>query len=90
MMKLIGARKRMNLPKSIVVIWSAIVLALFGNELSAQAADPQPGNNRRTFADWCRQKDDLSPETKHTVDVLLKEAGTNDSDRRHQTASILD
>jgi internalin A len=67
----------MKLSRWIVVIWSAIVLALSGNELSAKP-DPQLENSRRTFADWCRQKDDLSPETKHTVEVLLKEAGTND------------
>lgn len=79
----------MNLRKLIVVIWSAIVLALSGNELSARAAEPQLGNSKRTFADWCRQKADLSPETKHTVDVLLKEAGTNDCDAADRKLSSL-
>src|SRR4028119_1300642 len=79
----------MNFSKLIVVIGSAIALALSGNELSARAADPQQGNNRRTFADWCRQKADLSPETKHTVDVLLKEAGTNDCDAADRKLSSL-
>ena len=79
----------MNLRKLIVVIWSAIVVALFGNELSAQAADPQLGNSKRTFADWCRQKADLNPETKHTVDVLLGRAGTNDCDAADRKLSSL-
>ncbi|MEG3841753.1 leucine-rich repeat domain-containing protein, partial [Microcoleus sp. herbarium14] len=87
-MKLIVTQKHMNLPKLIVVIWSAIV-ALSGNELSAKAADPQLGNSRRTFGDWCRQKADLSPETKHTVDLLLKRAGTNDCDAADRKLSSL-
>jgi hypothetical protein len=69
----------MNLRKLIVVALSAIV-ALSGNAFYSEVARAQPGNNRRTFADWCRQKADLSPETKHTVDVLLKEAETTDCD----------
>ncbi|WP_445240757.1 leucine-rich repeat domain-containing protein [Microcoleus vaginatus] len=89
MMTVIVAQKQMNLPRLIVVIWSAIVLALFGNELSAQAADPQLRNSKRTFADWCRQKADLSPETKHTVDVLLEQAGTNDCDAADRKLSSL-
>jgi internalin A len=79
----------MNFSKFIVVIWSAIALALSGNELSAKAADPQLENSRRTFADWCRQKADLSPETKHTVEVLLKEAKTNDCDAADRKLSSL-
>ena len=35
---------------------------------------------RPTFADWCRQKADLSPEAKHTVEVLLKQAETTECD----------
>jgi Leucine-rich repeat (LRR) protein len=44
---------------------------------------------RRTFADWCRQKADLSPEAKHTVEVLLKEAGTTECDAANQKLSSL-
>ena len=88
-MKLIVTQKHMNLPKLIVVACSAIVLALSGNKLSARAADPQLGNSKRTFADWCRQKADLSPETKHTVDVLLEQAGTNDCDAADRKLSSL-
>ena len=88
-MKLIVTQKHMNLPKLIVVACSAIALALSGNELSAKAADPQLGNSRRTFGDWCRQKADLNPETKHTVDLLLKIAGTNDCDAADRKLSSL-
>src|SRR4028119_628971 len=78
----------MNLRKLIVVALSAIV-ASCGNVLGAKVAQTQPENSRRTFADWCRQKADLSPETKYTVDVLLKEAGTNDCDAADRKLSSL-
>ena len=42
---------------------------------------------RRTFADWCRQKADLSPEAKHTVEVLLQKAGTTECDAANQRLS---
>jgi hypothetical protein len=70
-MTLIVAHKHMKLPKSIALTCCAI-LALSGNGLSAKAAETRSGNMRRTFADWCRQKADLSPEAKHTVEVLLQ------------------
>jgi internalin A len=74
MMKIIVAQKQMNLSRLIVIALSAIGLALSGNGVSAYAADTQPGNI--TFADWCREKADLSPEAKHTVEVLLRQAET--------------
>src|SRR4028118_2392480 len=89
MMQIIVAQKHMNLPRLIVVAFSAIALALSGNLLGAEVAQTQPGKSRRTFADWCRQKAALSPETKHTVDVLLKEAGTNDCEKADRKLSSL-
>jgi internalin A len=84
MMTLIVAQKHMmNLPKSIALACCAI-LALSGNGLSAKAAETQPGNSRRTFADWCRQKADLSPEAKRTVEVLLERAETTECDAANQ------
>ena len=47
------------------------------------------GNMRRTFADWCRQKADLSPEAKRTVEVLLKSVDTIECDVANQTLSSL-
>ena len=87
-MTLIVAQKHMKLPKSIALACCAI-LALSGNGLSAKAAETRSGNMRRTFADWCREKADLSPEAKHTVEMLLKEAGTTECDAANQTLSSL-
>src|SRR4028119_860416 len=79
MMKFIVAQKHMNLSRLIVIALSAIV-ALSGNLIFAEVAETQPENNRRTFADWCREKADLSPEAKHTVEVLLRQAETTECD----------
>jgi internalin A len=78
----------MKLPKSIALT-CCLLLALSGNGLSANAAETRSGNMRRTFADWCRQKADLSPEAKHTVEVLLKEAETTECDAANQKLSTL-
>ena len=87
-MKFIVAQKHMNLPKLIVVAFSAL-LALSGNVLSAYAAETRSENSRPTFADWCRQKADLSPEAKHTVEVLLKQAETTECDEADRQLSSL-
>ena len=87
-MTLIVAHKHRKLQKSIALTCCAIV-ALSGNGLSAKAAETQRGNSRRTFADWCRQKADLSPEAKHTVEMLLKEAGTIECDAANLKLSSL-
>jgi internalin A len=55
--------------------------------LSAIAAETQLAN--KTFGDWCREKGALSPETKHTVEVLLKEAGTTECDAANRKLSSL-
>ena len=68
-----------------VFVLSAI--ALSGSALSVNGAEVRSAN--KTFADWCRQKADLSPEAKHTVDVLLKEAGTTDCDAANRKLSSL-
>ncbi len=88
-MTLIVAQKHINLQKSIAVTCSAIALALCGSGLSADAAETRSGNSRQTFADWCRKKNSLSPETKHTVEELLKKAGTTECDEANQKLSSL-
>ena len=102
-MTLIVAQKHMKLQKSIALTCCAIVLALCGNRPSELISNSQPGNNRPsalvsepqpkktgpTFADWCRKKGDLSPEAKHTVEVLLKEAETTECDAANQKLSTL-
>ena len=86
MMRFIVGQKQMNLSRLIVVALSASV-ALSGNVLSVKAAELRSAN--KTFADWCRQKADLSPDTKHTVDVLLREAETTDCDEGDRKLSSL-
>ena len=82
-MRFIVGRKQINLSRFIVVAFSAIV-ALSGTSLGVKAEETQLGNSRRTFADWCRQKADLSPEAKHTVEVLLQNANTTECDAANQ------
>jgi len=79
----------MKVLRLITVTSSAIALLLSGNGLSALAAPQQPRNSGRTFADWCREKASLSPEAKHTVEVLLKQAGTTECDAANQKLSSL-
>ena len=88
-MTLIVAEKYQNLQRSIAVTCSAIALALCGSGLSAKAAEVRSSNSRQTFADWCRQKADLSSETKHTVEVLLEKAGTTECDEADRQLSSL-
>src|SRR4028118_665180 len=76
----------MKLPKSIIFT-CCVILALSGNGLSAKAAEMRSENSRRTFSDWCRQKADLSPGAKRTVEMLLKEAGTSECDMANQKLS---
>ena len=88
-MTLIVAQKHMNLPKSIALACCAIV-ALSGNGVSGKAAaEVRSENSRRTFADWCRQKADLSPEAKRTVELLLQKAKTTECNAANQTLSSL-
>ncbi|MEG4800056.1 leucine-rich repeat domain-containing protein [Microcoleus sp. ARI1-B5] len=55
--------------------------------MPAQQAN-QPINFTR-FADWCRHKDSLSESARHTVEVLLKQAGTSDCNEAEQVLSNL-
>jgi Leucine-rich repeat (LRR) protein len=52
----------------------------------AKAFSLQGTTTPRTFADWCLNKNNLSIETLHTVDVLLQETGTTDC---HQASELL-
>ncbi|WP_017663713.1 leucine-rich repeat domain-containing protein [Baaleninema simplex] len=36
------------------------------------------------FADWCRNREQLTPEARHTVEVLLEEAETLECDRAEE------
>src|SRR4028119_866318 len=87
-MTLIVAHNHMKLQKSIALTCCAI-LALSGSGLSAKAAEVRSENSRRTFADWCRQKADLSHKAKYTVEVLLKLAETTECDAANLELSSL-
>src|SRR4028118_1076586 len=87
-MTIIVTQKHMKLQKSIALTCCAI-LALSANGLSAKAAETRSSNSRRTFAEWCRQKADLSPEAKRTVEVLLQKAETTECDAADRELSSL-
>jgi len=54
---------------------------------------PEPQANQpiyfSSFADWCKHKYSLSEEARHTVEVLLKEAGTSDCNEAEKVLSNL-
>ncbi len=83
MMRFIVAQKYRHLSR--LVVACCAILALSGNVLSVNGAEVRSAN--KTFADWCRQKAALSPETKHTVEVVLKEVGTTDCDEADRNLS---
>ncbi|MEP6519556.1 leucine-rich repeat domain-containing protein [Microcoleus vaginatus] len=60
-----------------------------GNAPSSWVVQKQPGDSGRTFADWCREKASLSPETKHTVEVLLERAETTECEAADRQLSSL-
>jgi internalin A len=54
-------------------------------------SEPQANQpmNFNSFADWCKHKDSLSESARHTVEVLLKKAGTSDSNEADKILSHL-
>jgi internalin A len=68
-----------------------IALSLFLG-VSGFRADAVPLNQTTTpksFADWCLNRANLPPDTRHTVDVLLRKAGTTECDRANKQLSTL-
>ncbi len=68
-----------------------IALSLFLG-VSGFRADAVPLNQTTTpksFADWCLNRANLPPDTRRTVDVLLREAGTTECDRADRKLSTL-
>src|SRR4028118_1474570 len=45
--------------------------------------------NFSSFADWCKHKDSLSESARHTVEVLLKQAGTCECNEANRVLSNL-
>jgi internalin A len=51
-------------------------------------SEPQPNPAEfNSFADWCLHKDSLSKEARHTVELLLKKAGTSDINEANRILS---
>jgi internalin A len=49
------------------------------NPVVTTSIDPKSrSDNPKSFAQWCQEKASVSPSRRLTIDILLKEAGTND------------
>jgi len=70
---------------------SLILLALFIDIqcFPAYTLPNQETTTNRHFVDWCLNKDSLSPQTRHTVDVLLQKADTTDCKQADNKLSFL-
>ena len=68
----------------ILSTWGRWGLAVGATMLMGSAAAPNP-QTFESFADFCTNKENLPPETRHTVEVLLLKAKTQECDRA-QTA----
>jgi internalin A len=63
--------------------------SLLSSVASASPQQPAP----KSFEAWCRQRNSVPMDTRHTIDVLLEKAGTKDcklADRQLKTLTFLD
>ncbi|MEG4499067.1 CHAT domain-containing protein [Microcoleus sp. F10-C6] len=72
----------------ILSIWGPWGLAVGATILMGSAAAPNP-QTFESFADFCTNKENLTPEARHTVEVLLSKAKTQECDRAQQTLTNL-
>ena len=70
----------------IVGLLSTLALVQLVSSSPADAIPPQQATAPRTFADWCLDRNNLSVQTRHTVDALLQVAQTTDC---HQASKLL-
>ncbi|MEG4998190.1 CHAT domain-containing protein [Microcoleus sp. B4-D4] len=68
--------------------WGRWGLAVGASMLLGSAAGSNP-KTFESFGDWCSNKDNLTPEARHTVEVLLSEAKTQECSRAAQTLANL-
>jgi internalin A len=61
--------------KKILGLVSGLVLSFQALTVVAASSPQQP--KPKSFAGWCQQKKSVPADTRHTIDVLLKKAGTN-------------
>ncbi|MEG3917858.1 CHAT domain-containing protein [Microcoleus sp. T3_A4] len=72
----------------ILSTWGRWGLTVGATILMGSAAAPNP-QTFETFADFCTNKENLPPETRHTVEVLLSKAKTQECDRAQKTLTNL-
>ncbi|MEG4395528.1 CHAT domain-containing protein [Microcoleus sp. BROC3] len=72
----------------ILSIWGRWGLAVGATILMGSAAAPN-SQTFESFADFCTNKENLTPETRHTVEVLLSKAKTQECDRAQKTLTNL-
>ncbi len=61
-----------------------IILGFSGNGLTQETQATPTESNFETFADWCRNRENLDPEAKRTVSLILQQAGTFNCGRASQ------
>lgn len=69
-------------------VWGRWVLAVGASILLGSATMPN-SKTFESFADFCTHKDNLTPEARHTVEVLLSKAKTQECDRAQETLTNL-
>ena len=72
----------------ILSTWGRWAIAVGASILMGSAAAPNP-QTFESFADFCTNKANLTPEARHTVEVLLSKAKTQECDRAQKTLSNL-
>ena len=60
--------------KIVVVAFLSLLMSSAGKSVEAQSGTVE------TFADWCENQENLNEGEKHTVEVLLRRAGTEECD----------
>jgi CHAT domain-containing protein/Tfp pilus assembly protein PilF len=69
-------------------VWGRLGLAVGASILLASATTPNP-KTFESFGDWCTNKEHLTPQARHTVEVLLSKAKTQECDRAQTTLANL-
>lgn len=61
-----------------------LMLIALGLPQGSLAQSESRSSTWKTFPDWCLNRQQLSPEAKRTLDVLLQQVGTSNCDRANQ------
>lgn len=70
------------------ILVTGIAIAVSGWSNSALALQPQ-AENFKTFTDWCLNRGNLTTDAKHTVEVLLEKAETQNCQQANQKLTSL-